>query len=96
VRQDTAMSGSLTVRGRVIPVGGVTAKIEAAAEAGIKRVLIPYQNIDDVKLEEKYDGKIEIIPVKTFTEVLREVFPKEYGNIADKFAEIEEESILNK
>lgn len=96
VRQDTAMSGSLTVRGRVIPVGGVTAKIEAAAEAGIKRVLIPYQNIDDVKLEEKYEGKIEIIPVKTFTEVLREVFPKEYGNIADKFAEIEEESILNK
>ncbi len=96
VRQDTAMSGSLTVRGRVIPVGGVTAKIEAAAEAGIKRVLIPFQNIDDVKIEEKYDGKIEIIPVKTFTDVLREVLPKEYGHIADKFAEIEEESILNK
>ncbi len=96
VRQDTAMSGSLTVRGRVIPVGGVTAKIEAAAEAGIKRVLIPFQNIDDVKIEEKYDGKIEIIPVETFTDVLREVLPKEFGHIADKFVEIEEESILNK
>ncbi|RLE58102.1 MAG: ATP-dependent protease LonB, partial [Thermoprotei archaeon] len=91
VRQDTAMTGSLTVRGIVIPVGGVTAKIEAAAEAGIKRVIIPEQNIEDVKIEEKYEDKIEIIPVRTFDEVLREAFPPKYSYIADKFKELSAE-----
>jgi len=96
VRQDTAMTGSLTVRGIVIPVGGVTAKIEAAAEAGIKRVIIPIQNVDDVKLEERYEDKIEIIPVKTFDEVLREAFPSEYSYIADKYKELSKETVLKK
>ncbi len=61
--QTVAMTGSLSVRGQVLPVGGVTAKIEAAAESGIKRVLIPLANMNDVVLEERYIGKIEIIPV---------------------------------
>ena len=68
--QDMAMTGSLSVHGAVLPVGGVTAKIEAAAKAGLKRVLIPKANMQDVLIEEKYKGKIEIIPVETLRDVL--------------------------
>ncbi|MEM2899310.1 MAG: ATP-dependent protease LonB [Thermoplasmata archaeon] len=70
VDQSVAMTGSLSVRGQVLPVGGVTAKIEAAAEAGIKKVIIPRTNLKDVLLEERYKNKIEIIPVDTIDEVL--------------------------
>ncbi|MBU0624571.1 MAG: ATP-dependent protease LonB, partial [Candidatus Thermoplasmatota archaeon] len=70
VDQTCAMTGSLSVRGQVLPVGGVTAKIEAAAEIGLKRVLIPEENLKDVLLEDKYIGKIEVIPVRTLNDVL--------------------------
>ena len=80
-------------RGIVIPIGGATAKIEAAAAAGIKRVIIPVQNIDDVKLEERYRGKVEIIPVSNFHEVLRAALPSEYHSIAKKFEELANEKL---
>jgi len=70
VDQTCAMTGSLSVRGQVLPVGGVTAKIEAAAEIGLKRVLIPEENLKDVLLEDRYLGKIEVIPVRTLNDVL--------------------------
>jgi len=70
VDQTLAMTGSLSVRGQVLPVGGVTAKIEAAAEAGLKRVLIPRANLNDVVLEARYVDVIEIVPVETLGEVL--------------------------
>ena len=70
VKQDVAMTGSISIRGTVLPVGGVTAKIEAAAEAGIKKVLIPKANLNDVLIEDKYKGKIEIVPVETLSDVL--------------------------
>jgi Lon-like ATP-dependent protease len=70
IKQEIAMTGSLSIRGTVLPIGGVTAKIEAAAEAGIKKVLVPKSNINDVLIEEKYKDKIEIIPVNTLTDVL--------------------------
>ncbi len=73
VDQDTAMTGSLSIRGEVLPVGGVTAKIEAAAEAGIKRIIIPFQNLRDVMIDKKYRDKIEIIPVETIQDVLQNV-----------------------
>jgi Lon-like ATP-dependent protease len=69
-----AMTGSLSVRGQVLPVGGVTAKIEAAAESGIKKVLIPAANMKDVMLERKYIDKIQVIPVETLGEVLEYAF----------------------
>jgi len=72
VDQSLAMTGSLSVRGKVLPVGGVTAKIEGAAEMGIKKVLIPKANMHDVLLEDKYIGKIEIIPVETLSDVLEQ------------------------
>ncbi len=70
IRQDIAMTGSLSIRGEVLPIGGVNPKLEAAIEAGIKKVLIPYANLGDVMLERNNEGKIEIIPVKTLDEVI--------------------------
>ncbi|MBN2734893.1 MAG: ATP-dependent protease LonB [Methanomicrobiaceae archaeon] len=70
VRQDVAMTGSLSVRGNVLPIGGATYKIEAAAKAGIKTVLIPQSNLDDVLIEDRYRDMVEIIPVSTIEEVL--------------------------
>ena len=70
VRQDTAMTGSLSIRGTVLPIGGATAKVEAAARAGIKRVLIPKPNMMDILIEDKYKEKIEVIPVETLPEVI--------------------------
>jgi Lon-like ATP-dependent protease len=70
IEQDLAMTGSLSVRGDVLPVGGVTHKIEAAAKAGYERVIIPKSNEQDVMIEEEYEEMIEIIPVSHISEVL--------------------------
>jgi Lon-like ATP-dependent protease len=71
VRQDLAMTGSLSVRGDVLPVGGVTYKIEAAAKAGIKTVLIPRMNLGDVLIEERFKSMVTIIPVDNIEDVLK-------------------------
>jgi Lon-like ATP-dependent protease len=70
VDQTVAMTGSLSIRGQVLPVGGITAKVEAAAEMGFKKVLIPKANINDVLIESRYVDKIEVIPVETLKDVL--------------------------
>ncbi|MEA3558513.1 MAG: ATP-dependent protease LonB [Candidatus Thermoplasmatota archaeon] len=70
VDQSIAMTGSLSVRGDVLPVGGVTAKIEAAAKMGMTKVLIPKANGKDVMLEDKFEGKIEVVTVSNIKEVL--------------------------
>jgi ATP-dependent Lon protease len=71
VDQSVAMTGSLSVRGQVLPVGGVTAKVEAAADSGLRRVLIPDANLDDLVLEARYRDTIEVIPVRTLRDVLK-------------------------
>ena len=70
VDQSVAMTGSLSVRGEVLPVGGVTPKVEAAAKAGITRILIPRDNEGDVIIEKQYRDKVHIIPVSSIGEVL--------------------------
>ncbi|MEM3600750.1 MAG: ATP-dependent protease LonB [Thermoplasmata archaeon] len=70
VDQSVAMTGSLSIRGQVLPVGGISAKVEAAIEAGFKKVIIPESNVQDVILDEHHMGKIEIVPVSTIIEVL--------------------------
>ena len=70
VDQSVAMTGSLSVRGEVLPVGGVTPKVEAAAKAGITRILIPKDNEGDVMLEKQYKDTVQIIPVSSIGEVL--------------------------
>ncbi len=70
IDQSVAMTGSLSVKGEVLPVGGMTAKVEAAIQAGLKKVIIPRDNLDDVVLDAEYEGKIDIIPVSRIDEVL--------------------------
>ena len=70
VDQNLAMTGSLSVRGDVLPVGGVTHKIEAAAKTGFDKVIIPKANEQDVMIEDEYKDQIEIIPVSHLSEVL--------------------------
>lgn len=73
VRQDTAMTGSLSVRGEVLPIGGVTAKVEAAIEAGIKNVVVPKTNLKDIIIDKEKINKVNIIPVETIQDVLKVV-----------------------
>ena len=70
VDQNLAMTGSLSVRGDVLPVGGVTHKIEAAAKAGLDTVIIPAANEQDVMIEDEYEEQIDIVPVGHISEVL--------------------------
>jgi len=70
VKQNVAMTGSLSIRGTVLPIGGVTAKVEAAALAGIKTVLIPKSNLQDVLIEKKFEDKIKVVAVGTLPEVI--------------------------
>jgi Lon-like ATP-dependent protease len=70
VRQDIAMTGSLSVRGKVLPVGAVTAKLEAAAASGIKLALIPAANGNDVMIQNKYYEEMEIYTVENLRDVI--------------------------
>jgi ATP-dependent Lon protease len=70
IRQDTAMTGSLSVRGDVLAVGGVNAKVDAAIEAGLKQVIIPKSNEKDIVLPKDKNFKIKIIPVTNIKQVL--------------------------
>ncbi|MFA5862425.1 MAG: ATP-dependent protease LonB [Candidatus Thermoplasmatota archaeon] len=71
IDQNVAMTGSLSVRGEVLPIGGATPKIEAAALAGIKKVIIPKANQNDVLIEERFRSMVEIVFVETLDEVLQ-------------------------
>jgi len=74
INQNLAMTGSLSIRGEVLPVGGVTGKINAAISSKVKKVLIPYSNKEDVVLSKEQASKIEIIPVKTIADVIKHAF----------------------
>ena len=72
-RTDTAMTGELSLRGMVLPIGGLTEKLMAAKRAGIARVLIPEENTQDLeKVPEEIRTQMEIIPVKDMKEVLKQ------------------------
>ncbi|MCL2510177.1 MAG: ATP-dependent protease LonB, partial [Methanomassiliicoccaceae archaeon] len=74
IRQDLAMTGSLSVRGKVLPVGAVTAKLEAAAAAGIKLALIPEANGNDVMIQNKFYKNMDIYTVENFRDVIEYAF----------------------
>lgn len=81
VSSDIALTGEISIRGRVKPVGGVVAKVEAARQAGITKVLIPKEN-----WQETFENAgIEVIPVEDITEVINHIFHTEelqqYGGI---------------
>jgi ATP-dependent Lon protease len=71
LRRDVAMTGELTLRGRVLPIGGLKEKMLAAARAGIRLAIVPASNISDLaELPEHVRQKIKIEPVRTMNEVL--------------------------
>jgi ATP-dependent Lon protease len=71
VRKDVAMTGEITLRGRVFPIGGLKEKLLAAHRGGIKTVLIPKDNEKDLaEIPDNVKGSLQIIPVSTVDEVL--------------------------
>ena len=71
IDQSLAMTGSLSVRGEVLPVGGVTNKVEAAIQAGIKKIILPASNIDDVSLNKETLKGVQLLPAKSLADVLK-------------------------
>jgi ATP-dependent Lon protease len=71
VRRDVAMTGEITLRGRVLPIGGLKEKLLAASRGGMKTVIIPEENAKDlVEINESIKKGLEIIPVSRMDEVL--------------------------
>ena len=73
VRKDVAMTGEITLRGRVLPIGGLKEKLLAALRGGVKKVLIPIDNEKDLaEIPDNVKKGLEIIPVSTVEEALKE------------------------
>ena len=84
VRSDVAMTGEITLRGEVLPIGGLKEKLLAAHRGGIKKVIIPNLNSKDlIDISNEVLVKVEIIPVKTIDEVLKIALTKDPSS--DKF-----------
>ena len=74
VSGNIAMTGEVSLRGNVMPIGGLKEKLMAAERAGVKKAFIPKDNIEDLKdIPEEIKEKIEVIPVTTVKEVLKEL-----------------------
>jgi ATP-dependent Lon protease len=96
VRRDIAMTGEITLRGRVLPIGGLKEKLLAALRAGTKKVLIPSENEKDLaEIPDNVKRGLEIIPVATADDVVRHALtraptpiewiePSEIDKVTDK------------
>jgi len=99
VRRDVAMTGEITLRGRVLPIGGLKEKLLAAHRGGIKTVLIPEENAKDlVEISDQIKGGLEIIPVSRMDEVLaraltRKPEPIEWDENAAKPVDVPEAGV---
>jgi ATP-dependent Lon protease len=79
VRKDVAMTGEITLRGRVLPIGGLKEKVLAAHRGGIKKILIPKENAKDVReIPKRVRERVQIIPVDHADDVLREALVLEH------------------
>ncbi|CFX44071.1 DNA-binding ATP-dependent protease La [Candidatus Filomicrobium marinum] len=77
VRKDVAMTGEITLRGRVLPIGGLKEKLLAALRGGIKKVLIPEENVKDLAdISDEIKTKLEIVPVSRVEEVLKQALDR--------------------
>jgi ATP-dependent Lon protease len=71
VKRDSAMTGEITLRGRVLPIGGLKEKLLAALRGGLKTVLIPSENVKDLaEIPDNVKRGLKIIPVATVEELL--------------------------
>ena len=74
-RNDVAMTGEITLRGNVLPIGGLNEKLLAAQRSGIKTVIIPKENVKDLtEIQDKVKEGLKIIPVETIEEAAKLVF----------------------
>lgn len=90
VRADVAMTGEITLRGEVLPIGGLKEKLLAAHRGGIRVALIPEENVKDlVDIPENIKGALEIIPVRWFDQVLEVALADKPKPIAGKSGESE-------
>ncbi len=88
VRSDVAMTGEITLRGEVLPIGGLKEKLLAATRGGIKRVLIPFENKRDLtEMEAEVTEGLEIYPVRWIDEVLSLALEKEPNPLNDETIE---------
>ena len=72
VRADVAMTGEITLRGRILPIGGLKEKLLAAKNAGVQTVFIPEKNMRDVEeISTEITKGLEILPVSYMTDVLK-------------------------
>ena len=72
VRQDVAMTGEVTIRGRVLPIGGLKEKLLAAKQAGVKTVIIPAKNAKDLpEIPSEIKSGIEVLPMTHVEEVFK-------------------------
>ena len=89
IDKNIAMTGEITLRGIVLPIGGLKEKLLAAHRAGIKKVLIPFENKKDlVEIPDIIKKSIEIIPVKNVDEVLKVALTKQLKRI--EWVEVEQ------
>ena len=91
VDKNVAMTGEITLRGNVLPIGGLKEKTLAAHRGGIKRILLPKENENDIEeIPEQIRGDLELIPVSHVDEVLKEALvcgtPKEFEKMFDRKA----------
>jgi len=77
----------------VLPVGGVTAKIEAAVKSGITKVLIPMANMQDVLIENRYKKRIKIIPVTDLDDVLSHALVRKKRGLIDRVSKLVSENV---
>ncbi|MBQ8803509.1 MAG: endopeptidase La [Tyzzerella sp.] len=84
VRADVAMTGEITLRGRILPIGGLKEKLLAAKSAGVRTVLVPEKNMRDVEeITSEITRGLEIIPVSYMEEVLKAALVQEEGKNED-------------
>ncbi|MBQ4368943.1 MAG: hypothetical protein II805_04145, partial [Candidatus Methanomethylophilus sp.] len=74
IRQNVAMTGSLNVRGMVLPIGAATAKLEAAAGAGVTVGLVPVSNLKDVMIRKKFSDTMQVYGMTTYRDVAEYAF----------------------
>ena len=77
IRQDFGITGAISIRGEILPVGGVSKKIEGGFNAGLRKFIIPKKNLDDIVLPKEILDQIEIYPVETIYDVLKIVLTRD-------------------
>jgi ATP-dependent Lon protease len=81
-RSNVAMTGEITLRGQILPIGGLNEKLLAAQRSGIKKVLIPKDNTKDLKeIPELIKNGLEIVPVDVFDDAVKHLYKNKFKKV---------------